>query len=118
MSTTDLHPLAATVKAKLPDPTKPFSLLVLMTVKPEKVAGFPAFFADAVASTRKEPGNLAYDLSRDADHPRGFILVERWKSLADLDSHLKTPVIDKLLAGFPENLDGDAELKVGLPVGE
>lgn len=118
MPSPDLHPLAATVKAKLTDPTQPFSLLVLMKVKPEKVAGFPAFFADAVASTRKEPGNLAYDLYLDSDNPHGYILVERWKSLADLDAHLKTPVIDKLLAGFPENLDGDAELKVGLPVGE
>lgn len=117
MATPDLHPLAATVKAKLTDPTKPFSLLVLMKVKPEKVVGFSAFFADAIASTRLEAGNGGYHLYRDADDPNGYILVERWKSLADLDSHLKTSVIDKLLAGFPENLDGDAELKVGLPVG-
>ncbi len=115
VSAADLHPLAASVKPKLKDPTKPFALLVRMKVKADKVEKFAPFFADAIKATRQETGNAGYDLYRFAEDDKVFVLVEKWKSLEALDSHLKTPVIEKLLKEFPDYLDGDPELRVGLP---
>ena len=46
-------------------------------------------FLSVVASTRKEPGCLSYDLHQSKDDPCLFMLYENWESQKALDDHLK-----------------------------
>lgn len=112
------HPIAAQVKAALKDPAKPFTMLVSLQVKQGQEERFETAFAKARQATRKEKGCLAYDLNRDAKEPTRYLVYERWKGLADLEAHLRTPHITTLLGELKELLAGDPELKVLLPAGE
>jgi len=44
--------------------------------------------AALVASTRTEPGCLAYDLFQSTDDPSVWMLLEQWRSQRDLDAHV------------------------------
>lgn len=112
------HPIVVQVKSALKDPAKPFTMLVHLQVKEGTQAKFEAAFAKAVKATRQEKGCTAYDLSRDAKDPTRYLVYERWKSLADLEAHLKTPHITTLLGELKEMLAVPPEAKVMLPAGE
>jgi quinol monooxygenase YgiN len=114
----ETNPLVAKIKADLKDPTKPFTLIVQLEAKDGMQAKLEAAFAKAVKETRKEKGCLAYNLNRDAKESTRFLVYERWKSLADLEAHLKSPHITALLGELKELLTAPPEGKVLLPVGE
>ena len=112
------NPILETVKAKVKDGKKPFTMLVHIKVKDGMGAKAEAAFGPAIKATLKEKGCLRYELNRDTDSPTGYILYERWSSLPDLDAHLKTAHITKLLADLGDLLAGAPEIKVMLPAGE
>lgn len=112
------NPIVTAIKAQLKDPDKPFTMFVRLQVKDGMQAKFEAAFAKAITGTRKEKGNLAYDLNRDAKDPTRYVVYERWKSLKDLDSHLKQPYLTALLAILPDMLTGAPEANAYLPAGE
>jgi quinol monooxygenase YgiN len=58
---------------------------------------FEAAFATAIAATRDEAGMIAYDLNRDENHRTQYVVYERWRTLADLERHLRTPYIQTLI---------------------
>ncbi|MDX2186546.1 MAG: putative quinol monooxygenase [Opitutaceae bacterium] len=59
-------------------------------VKPEAVQAFvEASLANATAS-RKEPGNLRFDVVQQEDDPTRFVLVEAWRDAAAHSSHRDT----------------------------
>ena len=62
--------------------------------------------------THEEPGCLTYALHRDNADPLHLVLVERWRSQADLDAHLQLPHVADLFAfaGTPGNLSAPPEL--------
>jgi len=112
------HPLAILVKSQVKDPAKPFTLVVALQAKDGMGAKVEAAFVKAVKETRKEKGCLSYDLNRDAKDPNRFLVYERWKSLADLEAHLKTAHITALLGDLKDVLSGPPEGKVLLPAAE
>jgi len=114
----ELHPIAAQVKASLKDPAKPFAMAVILQVKDGMQEKFETAFAKALKATRKEKGNLTYDLNQDAKDSTRYVVYERWKNLAALDEHLKAPYLTTLLADLKEILAGSPDVKVMLPVGE
>lgn len=66
--------------------------------------------AGLVAPTRTEPGCLAYDLFQSIDEPEVWILIERWRSIADLEAHVGTDHMTafrsrshEVIAGEPRN---------------
>src|SRR5262245_21543035 len=85
------HPIVAEVRANLQDPSKPFTLLVRVKTKEGAGPKLEAAFAKAVAASRKEKGNKAYDLNRSAKAPTEYVVYERWTDLAALQAHLKAP---------------------------
>lgn len=109
------HPIFEKVKAKLKDPNKPFVMLVRLEVKEGAAAKFEAGFAPAIKATRQEKGCLVYDLTRDADNPNVYILIERWKTLADLDSHLRAEYIASLVPKLGDWLAAPPGLQVLVP---
>lgn len=59
------NPIITSVKSRLKNPDKPFTLIVRVQVKEEADKQFEAAFAKAIPASRKEKGNLAYDLNHD-----------------------------------------------------
>ncbi len=112
------NPVIASVKSRLKNPDKPFTLVVRVQVKEGADKQFEAAFAKAIPASRKEKGNLAYDLNRDTQDPSRYLVYERWKDLPALEAHLKTPHLKALLAELPKLTEGAPESQVLLPAGE
>ena len=108
----DENPVVKTVKSKVKDKDKPFGMAVVFKVKAGQEKAFEDAFKPCLAGTRKEPGNLAYYLNHDLDEPQTFIVFERFKSVAALEAHAKTPHVAELLPKIGPLLDGDAKVKV------
>jgi (4S)-4-hydroxy-5-phosphonooxypentane-2,3-dione isomerase len=111
------NPILTLAKASVKNPEKPFTLIVALKVKEGAREKFEAAFARASRATHKEKGNLRYDLNRDTKEPSGYLVYERWKSVAALEQHLKTDHIKELLAALPDLLAGSPEPHILLPVG-
>lgn len=58
-----------------------------LTPRPEHVAEVEAALRAMVVATRKEPGNLRYDLMRRADGAPGFELFESYTDAAAIQAH-------------------------------
>ncbi len=112
------NPILAFVKTRVKDQKKPFTLVVRLTVKDGSAAKLEEAFATAAKATRAEKGCLTYDLNRDTDNETRYVVYERWKSVADLDAHLKTDHIKALLKALPALIDGAPEPHVLIPAGE
>ena len=112
------NPVISSVKARLKNPEKPFTRVVTVRVREGAGERFEAAFAKAITATRKERGNLAYDLNRDTQNPSHYLVYERWKDLAALEAHLKTPHLKTLFAELPKMTDGGLESQVLVPTGE
>jgi quinol monooxygenase YgiN len=112
------NPVITFVKSRLKNPDKPFTLIVRVQVKEGAGKQFEAAFAKAIPASRKEKGNLAYDLNRDTQDPSRYLVYERWKDLAALEAHLQTPHLKALLAELPKVTVGALESQVLLAAGE
>ena len=66
-------------------------IVATLKVKPGKEAEFEAVFLDLQASVKKsEPGALQYELFKSKT-PSTYIVMEQYKSDADLAAHRTTP---------------------------
>ncbi len=76
-------------------------------------------FAACTRATHAEDGCIAYALHRDNADPEHFMLVERWRSQADVDAHMNEPHTSALLAfaGAPGNLAQPPTLSFGSALG-
>ena len=79
--------------------------MVSIAVKEGRTAEFLEAFRINYEGTRKEPGNLRFDVLRDPADENAFLVYEVFRSQAALDEHRKTPhyqecvrLIDPLLA--------------------
>ena len=50
-----------------------------------------------IDTVRQEKGFIQYDLHRDQDDSRRFVLVERWDSREEFDAHCVAPHINEYL---------------------
>lgn len=64
------------------------------------------------AMTRKEKGNITYDLHVSTDDDRLFILYENWKDQAAFDSHINQPYLKNFLAKSTELLECPLDVKI------
>jgi quinol monooxygenase YgiN len=65
-------------------------VVATLTVKPEMRAELIAAAKACVAETRKEPGNIAYDMHESVTDPTRMVFVEQWDSAEMLGPHSKT----------------------------
>ena len=77
-------------------------------------------FEALVAPTHAESGCILYALHRGADDPRRLAFVERWASREELDAHLQSPHVAKVLERVEELFGENADIVVyePLPGGE
>ncbi|MCG6157218.1 putative quinol monooxygenase [Rubinisphaera margarita] len=110
--TSELHPLAQDVKQHLDNPDDRFMMLVYFTVEAGREDAFKQAFHRPLQETVKEEGNCTYRLIQQANEPTTFIVIEHWKSLADLNSHLHQPYLDELLANVGPMLAAEPKVDV------
>jgi quinol monooxygenase YgiN len=102
----------------LKDPSKPYTWIVRLKVKDGMQAKLEAAFAKAAKEAHKEGGCLAYDVNRDVKDPMRYLIYERWKSVADMEAHLKSPYITTLENELSELLAASPQRELLVPVGE
>lgn len=112
------NPIAAKVKEKLKNLTKPFTMIVHLQVKKGTGKQFKKAFAKAQTATRKEKGNITYDLNGYPGKPEHFLVYERWQNFAALQAHLNTKHIETLVASIEGILADDIKVDVLLPINE
>ena len=100
-------------KKNFSDSTKPFMLVIQFKVKEGQGPKFEAAMAKAVKETRKEKGNLAYELSKSGST---YIVYERWENLAALGAHLKTAYFKNAWAEVDPLLESEIEVALFVPV--
>ena len=62
-------------------------VVATLTVKPERRAELIAGAQACVGETRKEAGNIAYDMHESVTDPTKMVFVERWESHEALAPH-------------------------------
>jgi (4S)-4-hydroxy-5-phosphonooxypentane-2,3-dione isomerase len=68
-----------------------FVVAVTVYVKPEHVEAFKEAVLDNARNTRKEPGNLRFDVLQHEEDPTRFLLYEAYKQKDDFAKHQQTP---------------------------
>ena len=64
-------------------------VVATLMVKPETRAEFIAAATACIKETRREKGNIAYDLHESVTDPSKMVFVEQWESMEDLVPHRK-----------------------------
>ena len=64
---------------------------VTVVVKPEFVDAFKAAILDNARNTRKEPGNIRFEVSQEVADPTRFLLYEVYHDKAGFAAHQQTP---------------------------
>ena len=82
------------------------TIVATVTVKPEFKEDVLKAIKTVVDATRKEPGNIFYDVFEDINNPLKFVFIETWKSQAAIDSHNKSAHFND----FVKAVDGKATL--------
>jgi quinol monooxygenase YgiN len=62
-------------------------VVATLTIKPETRAEFIASATACIAETRKEAGNIAYDLHESVTDPTKMVFVEKWENAEALVPH-------------------------------
>ena len=83
------------------------TIVATVTVKPEFKDEVLKAIKTVVDATRKEPGNIFYDVFEDIKNPLKFVFIETWKSQAAIDSHNKATHFND----FIKAVDGKASLE-------
>lgn len=112
------HPVIALVRIKVPDPSRPFTIIADLAALPGRGGEVAAAiaFSGAVGLTRAEPGCLEYDICRDSETPDRFVAYERWRDVMALRSHLRTAHFAAVGAALGELLAGAPSVRVLTPV--
>ncbi|NDV47820.1 antibiotic biosynthesis monooxygenase [Paludibacter sp. 221] len=66
---------------------KELKIVATIVVKKEFYDELITVFQTVVNETRKEAGNVSYDLHQDTKNPLKFIILEVWKSQEAIDEH-------------------------------
>jgi quinol monooxygenase YgiN len=86
------------------------TIVANVTVQPEFKDVLLQAFQKVVDGTRKEAGNISYNLYEDTSNPLRFTFVEIWKSQSAIDSHNNSDHFKE----FAATVEGKAELEVSI----
>jgi quinol monooxygenase YgiN len=89
---------------------KPFAIVVVFTSKHGMEKETEATLASITPLTRKEKGNITFDIHRDIDNPRVHYLYERWTNVDALAAHLKEPYITQAFGVYNRTLERELDV--------
>ena len=86
-------------------------IIASLTIKNEKEeANIVKALHAVVDATRKEEGNISYELHQDATNPKTYVFIEVWKSQEAIDSHNRSAHF----LDFVKVVDGNVSLAVNV----
>lgn len=65
-----------------------------------------------VQRSRDEPGCISHAVSRDVEHPRRFVFVERWTDMAALQIHFRVDASLQFAKAMAQLSDGRPEMAI------
>ena len=65
-----------------------------------------------IEETRKETGNVSYELIRVLDKVNEFVFLEKWENKQVLDAHMKTEHFTTLIPQIAELLEKDMSIAI------
>ena len=86
------------------------TIVATVIVKPEYKDDVLKAIKTVVDATRKESGNIFYDVFEDVGNPLKFVFIETWKSQAAIDSHNKAAHFND----FVKAVEGKASLEASI----
>jgi quinol monooxygenase YgiN len=107
--------IIAAFAAQVGDHHGPLALIARFRVRAGAGPQIERAFAEASVQTAREAGVLAYQLHREPETSDAFVVYERWRSLEDLEGHLRTSYIVALRAEIDAVMEGQPSLQVMLP---
>jgi quinol monooxygenase YgiN len=88
------------------------TILAFFRARHGQTKALGAALAALVEPTRGEAGCLNYDLHQSLENAEIWFVYENWRSMQDLDSHMKSAVyLRAFLAAAPTLLEGDIEIR-------
>ena len=82
-------------------------IVATLKVKPGKESEFEGVFRDLQGTVAKnEPGCLLYEVFKSRSQPSTYVVMEKYKSQADLDAHRTTPHMAAAGPKLGATLDG------------
>src|SRR5687767_14706668 len=73
-----------------------------LRAKPDKVEETKAALISMIGPTRNETGCIVYELMQNDADPTDFTFVEEWSGNDELDAHLQTEHIQRVIARAEE----------------
>ena len=83
------------------------TIVATVTVKPEYKNDVLTAIKAVVDATRKEQGNISYNVFEDVKNPLKFVFIETWKSQEAIESHNKSAHFND----FVKAVEGKATLE-------
>lgn len=81
------------------------SIVAAIVVKDSYKDELEKVFRNLVDHTRKEEGNVSYDLHQDVKNPLKYTIIEVWKSQDDINKHNDTPHFKEFLTAIEGKVD-------------
>lgn len=81
-------------------------------VSDESSEKFIALAANLIEETRKEKGNISYELIRGNDNKNLFAFLEKWADKEVLGIHMKTEHFKIIVPKLNDLMDGDMQVSV------
>jgi quinol monooxygenase YgiN len=107
--------IIAAFAAEIGDHHRPLALIARFRVRSGAGPRIEKAFAEATIQTVREAGVLAYQLHREPGNSDSFVVYECWRSLDDLEAHLRTPYIAALRTEIDMVREGEPSFQVVLP---
>ncbi|MDS0527943.1 antibiotic biosynthesis monooxygenase [Clostridium sp. SHJSY1] len=81
-------------------------------VKESKVEEFIKLAKELIEETRKENGNISYELIRVVNTSNELVFLEKWENNNVLDIHMKTKHFTTIVPKLGEMLESEMEIKI------
>ena len=93
------------------------NVVAVIEARPESIEEVRAALLELATASREEEGCVAYTLNESITSPGTFVVVETWRSAADLELHSQTPHMAAALGKVGELLAGAPAIHPLTPVG-
>lgn len=84
---------------------EPLTAIGVVRARPGQEQELGRRMAALLAPTRAEPGCIAYDLFRSTENAAIWVVIEKWRSAADLDAHADSDHMATFLERSSEVID-------------
>ncbi len=83
-----------------------FVQLVHIRIKPDRIAEFLEVFRRNYDGTRREPGNIRFDVLQEPEEPTHFAIYEVFEDAAAVEAHRATAHYREVAARLEELMEG------------